>query len=123
MEFLVSGDREIGYLEGVQLTTSVSIAPGQRPELLSVDELMLLSAADNAGAGAVLMESHQSEEGGRFFNDINHYQIIVTDGDFHLKDSTEFHWLTLSQIKMLGNISSYVSIELRCALSLLIELS
>lgn len=123
MEFLLSSDREIGYLEGVQLTTSVSIAPGRRPELLSEDELTLLSEADKAEGNDVLLESHQSEEGGRFYNDINHYQIIMTDGDFDLKGAAEFHWLTLSQIKMLGNISSYIAIELRCTLSHLIELS
>lgn len=122
MEFLISVDREIGYLEGAQFTASASIAPGKRAELFLQDEFSLLEIANNTDREDIILECQQSEEGGRFFNDINHYQIILTEKEFNLSNSSGFLWMTLSQIKKLGNFPSFIAIELRCVLTLLINL-
>lgn len=122
MEFLISLDRDIGYLEGTQYTSSISIAPGKRDKLCTEAELLLLEEANGACSSDIMIECRQSEEGGRFFHDINHYRIILTEKDFSLSVDPKSKWMTLSQIRNLGKISSMLSIELRCVLALLIKL-
>ncbi|MCA9520560.1 MAG: NDP-hexose 2,3-dehydratase family protein [Myxococcales bacterium] len=120
LEFLCSLDYELGYLEGAQLTASVSVSPGKRPALLKESERVLLDAAERATGDAILVDCRQSEEGGRFYHDVNRYQIILDETLVAGRDGDDALWITLAQLRTLSTISSIVSIELRCILSLLV---
>ena len=120
LEFLCSLDYELGYLEGAQLTASVSVSPGKRAALLKESERVLLDAAERATGDAILVDCRQSEEGGRFYHDVNRYQIILDETLVAGRDGDDALWITLAQLRTLSTISSIVSIELRCILSLLV---
>jgi len=68
--------------------------------------------------GEILAESLQSDEGGRFFQDINRYRII--DAGEVYKVDEGWHWLTLAEIKELISKGSYFTNESRSVLSLLL---
>lgn len=68
--------------------------------------------------GTVIAECRQSEEGGRFFQDINHYRIIDI-GDAREALEGEY-WLTLAEIQELLKRGGWITNEGRSALSLLL---
>lgn len=68
--------------------------------------------------GTVIAECHQSEEGGRFFQDKNHYQIIDI-GD--MNESEGDYWLTLSEVAELLKRGKWLTNEARSVLSLLLR--
>lgn len=61
----------------------------------------------------------QSEEGGRFYKNENRYQIIELEENVELK-ANQF-WVNSDQLKSLLKTSEKVSIQLRCACSLLLH--
>ncbi|MBI4242742.1 MAG: NDP-hexose 2,3-dehydratase family protein [Planctomycetes bacterium] len=108
LRFLFKASREIGLYNKVELTPSIVIEPGsnKRNPILSKK-------------GFVRAECFQSEEGGRFYHCINHYQIIDIGEVRKTKD--EQYWLTVGEIRQLLNEEGWFTNEARSALSLLLQ--
>ena len=68
--------------------------------------------------GEVLVDLVQSEEGGRFLENENRYQLIEIDEQSDVDD--ECVWVDSSEFKTLLATSNMVSIQLRCIASLLL---
>jgi len=101
LHFLVRAQAEPGLHDKVELTPTVVVPPGE---------------TSNASiAGTVVAECRQSEEGGRFYRDTNHYQIVdvgeACDADY---------WLTLGDVRQLLDEPGWLTNEARSALSLLL---
>lgn len=65
----------------------------------------------------VIHKSVQTEEGGRFWNRSNHYEIILSD---YFDPPTNCAWVSLTSIGQIYTASTLVSIELRSACILLL---
>jgi oxidase EvaA len=63
----------------------------------------------------------QSEEGGRFYQDENRYEIVMLDAATLVPPSDEHQWMTLSQVMALKSVPGVLAIELRCVLVLLLK--
>jgi oxidase EvaA len=118
LRLLVKASHEIGFLEGVQLSASVSIPPGSAPGDDPV-ERRLIEIIDGGGA-EVLHRCRQSEEGGRFYRDENDYEVVWLDPSLEVPLSDGYRWLTLSEVRALMRISGMFSIELRGVLALIL---
>ncbi|OOY46476.1 hypothetical protein BOV93_09865 [Solemya velum gill symbiont] len=72
----------------------------------------------------MLLNTTESEEGGRFYRDINGYEIILIEGrqEYFGIDSSSYYWARVSELKRLLNLSNCCSIQLRCIASLLLGL-
>ncbi|MEM7761919.1 MAG: NDP-hexose 2,3-dehydratase family protein, partial [Cyanobacteria bacterium P01_A01_bin.40] len=68
--------------------------------------------------GEVLVDLIQSEEGGRFLQNENRYQLIQVDEDIDIDDNQI--WVSVPEFKTLLATSNLVSIQLRCIASLLL---
>jgi oxidase EvaA len=67
----------------------------------------------------ILLECKQSDEGGRFFQDVSTYRLIDTGEAF--SPPTHGYWLTLAQTRQLLNEGGWFTNEARSALSLLLN--
>lgn len=108
-EFLISYRSEFGISGEKVLLPSHIIYPGEnhRHQTTLCQE------------GKVLCEVIQSEEGGRFYQNENIYQLILVDRSFE-SESDQF-WISVDTLKGLLKTSNQVSIQLRCIASLVLE--
>lgn len=124
---LVNARVEPGYLDVVELAPTVQCTPenyerlgvGYRPPFLEV----VLGRAPHQ----VLFDTELSEEGGRFHQARNRYQIIEVEPDFPAGslagDLPDFRWLTLHQLTELLKHSHYVNVQARSLIACLRGLS
>ena len=117
--FLVQGKMECGSFEPAELTSSLCFVPSSysNPER----EIPFYSYFLQASKKDFIVDTMQSEEGGRFFHEQNRNFIVNVDDDFTYS-STEFpgyRWMTYGQLLNLMAHSNYVSIQARSLLSLI----
>lgn len=121
LHFLIKASCEIGYLEGVQLSASVMIAPGEVADESDPIEREILQRIESGDGVEVILHLRQSEEGGRFYEDENNYQIVLLDERVVIPESDYYRWITLNQVKNIIQVPGIFSIEFRGALTLLIS--
>ena len=120
LHFLLKASHEVGYLEGVQLSTSIFQAPGGRVDGLDAMEQSLTDLVEAPERATVHAACRQSEEGGRFYLDENDYEIVELDRAVEVPSSPCYRWVTLAQIRRMIQIPGLLSIELRNTLALLL---
>ncbi len=96
---------EPGLVEGAELTASYVVEPGD-------------PAPPRTWPGTVVASCRQSDEGGRFFRDVNRYRVI--DIGQASAVALEGHWITLRDVRRLLDVPGWLTNEARSALSLLL---
>lgn len=109
LRFLLRARAEVGLYHRAELGPSAVWEPGSR------DEPDMPFDCSNA---VIRVECRQSEEGGRFFRDVNHYRVVDVGQGFMAPPG--WFWLTLSQIRVLLDQGGWLTNEARSALSLLL---
>lgn len=109
LHFLFHLKYEPGLYNHFELTPSIALEPGKSGQ---EDDF-------EWPTGEVIAECHQSEEGGRFYQDSNHYRIIDTGTVFNA--SSDCFWLTLKDIRLLLDEEGWFTNEARSVLSLLLR--
>ena len=109
LEFLISYQSEFGISGEKVLLPSEIIYPGENHR----NQTTLYKD------GKILSEVIQSEEGGRFYQNENIYQIILVDSSVEIGD--EQFWISADTLKGLLKSSNKVSIQLRCIASLILK--
>ena len=69
--------------------------------------------------GQVLIDTKQSEEGGRFFHEQNRNVLFMLEESERLDSHGNFLWLTLGQIKEFLRYNNYLNIQVRSLISAL----
>lgn len=105
LHFLFRARAEAGLASGVELTPTAVVEPGH-------------CYPTSEGPGTIVADVYQSDEGGRFFCDTNHYRII--DIGSAVEAPPRHYWLTLSDIRLLLDESGWMTNESRSVLSLLL---
>ena len=67
LKFLVKADYELGYLEGLQLSTTISVSPGEQLDKEDVVQAKPYEILTTGACCRVEIQCKQSEEGGVFF--------------------------------------------------------
>jgi len=106
--FLFRAIEEPGLFNRVELMPSITVSLGDLP-----------NKGDIFVRGIVRSRCRQSEEGGRFFRDVNDFQIVDV-GHYLEKDEKNYYWLTLWQIRRLLDEAGWFTNEARSALSLIL---
>jgi oxidase EvaA len=121
LQVLAQASYEIGFLEGAQLSTSICIPPGS---LVRHDDPIgeaLVGVIAEGKRALLLHRCRQSEEGGRFYQEENDYEIVWLDPSVQLPRSDDYRWMTLAQVRDLIRIPGIFSIEFRGVLALLLS--
>ncbi|WP_338597824.1 NDP-hexose 2,3-dehydratase family protein [Saccharopolyspora sp. SCSIO 74807] len=120
---LVNARVEPGYLDVVELAPTVQCTP-ENYDRLGVDyRPPFLDAVLHRPAERVLFDTELSEEGGRFHQARNRYQIIEVEPGCTADDLPDFRWLTLHQLTELLKHSHYVNVQARSLIACLRGLS
>lgn len=109
LHFLLSMQVEPGLHNLVQLGPSFQAEPGSATEGYPLD----------VNGAEVRVQCRQSEEGGRFFFDVNRFRVLDIGEAFEPPDGR--HWLTLARIRRLLDESGWLTNEARSALALLLK--
>lgn len=110
---LVHARVEAGYFDVVELGPTVQCTPENYVGLPSAAAPRFLHEVMRSGEGRrVRYETMLSEEGGRFFNALNRYQIVETELDVAL-DDPDYRWMTVHQLTELAKHSHYLNIQAR----------
>lgn len=115
--FLVQGKVEIGNFDIVEMAPSVQCITDSYEGKNSqpfVDYVL------NVAKKQILIDTMQSEEGGRFFQEQNRNMIIEADDSFPENDIPEnYIWITYEQLVTFLNFNNYLNIQARSLLSLI----
>lgn len=79
-------------------------------------------AAATSLTGQRLVQTTESDEGGRFYQDASEYELVLTDSPLAETDSS-LVWLTVSELRVMLRQSNLCSIQLRGVASLLLGAS
>jgi dTDP-4-dehydro-6-deoxy-alpha-D-glucopyranose 2,3-dehydratase len=104
--FLLAPQIEMGLLNRVELGPSLLVEPGAHAQQVKM-------------RGKVIAAVYQSDEGGRFFQDITRYRIVHI-GEIAPTGKNDY-WLTLGEISSLLRAGGFLTNEARSTLSLLLK--
>lgn len=112
-EFLLRAEPEIGFVDRVELSPSVS-------ETSSDSYRAALAAIIDGSESSVIRAVRQSDEGGRFYRCLTDYEIIQVSQTSAPGDETR--WLTLGELQELCLQTGYVSHETRMLISVVLSM-
>ncbi len=120
LRFGIRPSREPGFANAVQLSATGQVLPGEPQSVDMVNELCARCAASEHGEAQIIFDCRTTEEGGRFFQDLNRYVIVLVPDRIQLPDEANICWLTLAEINVLKRESGNFTNEFRSILSLLL---
>lgn len=119
--FLFRLRKEVGLAAGAELSPTFCAEPGAAAaDVLPHDPETRKLREYVERKGTTWMQSRQSEEGGRFFRDVNHYRIVGLPHPPNTLPSN-FIWLSLQAVQRLALRKQIFTNEARSTLSLLLR--
>ncbi|MBK1786596.1 NDP-hexose 2,3-dehydratase family protein [Prauserella cavernicola] len=115
---LVNARVEPGYLDVVELAPTVQCTP-ENYDALGLERPPFLDFVLRHGSCPRLFDTELSEEGGRFHQARNRYQIIEVEPDFAAEAPPDYHWLALHQLNGLLQHNNYVNVQARSLIACL----
>ena len=120
LRLLVRASHEPGFANGAQLSATLQTFPGEPTGDSQV--LAQLEEWERAnGASPVVFDCRMSEEGGRFFFDLNRYMVVVAPETAHVDADESSIWLTLAEVNALKKTPGVFTNEFRSVLSLFVH--
>ncbi|MBQ9475923.1 MAG: NDP-hexose 2,3-dehydratase family protein [Bacteroidales bacterium] len=116
--FLVQAKLECGNFDVMELAPTVQCLTGG----VSEDHIIwpeFYEYVTNAREDQIVLDTLQSEEGGRFYHEQNRNLIVEADSDFPLDLPPRFTWMTLRQIYKFLRFNNYLNIQARSLISAL----
>lgn len=110
--FLVQAKVECGNFDVLELAPTVQCLTGNYQKS-SMDSIPYLDVVLKAHPGQILLDTLQSEEGGRFYKEQNRNVIILVNEDFDENIPDNFCWMTLNQLNSFLIYNNYLNIQSR----------
>ena len=117
LHLLVQTKLEAGVRDVAELGPTVQCLPRNTEGMDEQYQPRYLDYVLDAPPEAIVYDTVQSEEGGRFYHAENRYQIIEVGQQFDLDVPSEFAWLTVSQLTRLMDHSNYLNVQMRSLLA------
>lgn len=116
LHFLVQAKLECGNHDIVEMAPTVQCLTGnyKDPDVITPPFLDLFL---NARKEAMIVDTYQSEEGGRFYREQNRNMILEVGDEFPVEVPENFCWLTLNQMKMFLKFNNFLNIQARSLIS------
>jgi oxidase EvaA len=110
MHVLVHARVEPGFVDAAELGPTLQLLQENYAGLPQPRYLDYVLGADPA---RIRFDALLSEEGGRFYDAQNRYQVIEVDDDFPLSCPQDYRWVTLGQLSELLRHSHYLNVQAR----------
>ncbi|WP_246074477.1 NDP-hexose 2,3-dehydratase family protein [Nonomuraea terrae] len=117
--YLVQARSEAGCLDAVEMAPTVQCQPGSYAGLPANRRPAFLGEVLSAPPERILLDTVQSEEGGRFYHARNRYLIVDVGEDFPLDVPDRFAWVTARQLTTLVCYANHLNVQVRTLLTLL----
>ena len=119
LHFLAQVQPEAGLRSKAEIGPTVQCCPqreliGEGPHCRHFLDLFT-----DANPDQIRVDSLQSEEGGRFYQEQNRNMVVELDSVTKLDHPETFRWVTLGQLLSLGRHANYLNIQARSVISLL----
>ena len=118
LHFLVQAKIECGNFDIIELAPSVQCLTGNYNNPNSKATLPFLDYV-LSNQGKLILDTLQSEEGGRFYQEQNRSMLIMAGEEFDTKLPERYTWMTLRQMKSFIRFNNFLNIQSRSLLSLL----
>lgn len=117
--FLIQAKLEVGNFDVLEFAPTVQCVTGSYNDEYSLNNLPYLNYVLNAPKSNIILDTFQSEEGGRFFREQNRNMIILADENFELETPQNYTWISLNQLKTFIKFNNYLNIQTRSLISLI----
>ena len=116
--FLVQAKFECGNFDMYEFAPTVQCL---QSELLntSINKHYFINDVNNAKKENIIIDTYQSEEGGRFYKEQNRNMLIKVDDNFSEELPRNYAWMTLGQLNSFLKYNNFVNIQARSILSAL----
>ncbi|WP_320674092.1 NDP-hexose 2,3-dehydratase family protein [Prochlorococcus sp. MIT 1341] len=117
LHLIVQAKLECGNRDVIELAPTVQCLTGS---YLGEDGYCVpfLEYVLNSGTNQRLIDSMQSDEGGRFYKEENRNIFIVAKDDFNQDLPDNYIWITLGQLSYLNRFNNFLNIQLRNILAM-----
>lgn len=117
--FLVQAKLESGNFDIIELAPTVQCLTGNYRKGQNEYEVAFLEYVlePEKYQAKIRYNTHQSEEGGRFFEEQNQNMIVEVSDDFVNHYPEKYIWMTLNQLKSFIKFNNYLNIQSRSLLS------
>lgn len=120
MHYLLQAKIECGNFDVVELAPTIQCLTGDyRTEDLVYWPVYVREFVNGQIPGRRLVETLQSEEGGRFYHEQNRNIVYELPDDFELPTNERFMWLTMGQMKEFLRFNNYLNIQVRSLISMI----
>lgn len=119
VHFLVQAKIECGNFDIIEFAPSVQCITGDYNNP-NYEVPFLEFVLNKTGFKKVIFDNYLSEEGGRFFHDVNRNLMILVNDDFSEQLPDRYIWLTLNQVNSLIKFNNYFNIQARSLISTLL---
>jgi oxidase EvaA len=116
LHFLVQAKLECGNHDIIEMAPTVQCLTGNYKDE-DVLQPLFLDRFLNVKPEEVIVDTYQSEEGGRFYREQNRNMIILVDESFPEEVPENFTWLTLNQLKTFLKFNNFLNIQARSLIS------
>ena len=117
IHFLVQAKLEPGNFDIIELAPTVQCLTGDFRSGKSEYYVPYLEEVLSAPSDAVLFDAHQSEEGGRFFQESNRSMLVLVDERFDVSVHGNYCWMTLGQLYRFMEFNNYLNMAARSLIS------
>lgn len=114
--FLVQAKVECGNFDVLELAPTVQCLTGNY-QSSPLGILPYLDVVLSARPNQILLDTLQSEEGGRFYREQNRNMIVLVDDNFEEKIPQNYCWMTVSQLHSFIVFNNYLNIQSRSLLA------
>jgi oxidase EvaA len=114
VHLLVQAKVEPGNFDIVEMAPTVQCLTGSYRDAPPRDRPPFLDAVLNARPDQVVLDTLQSEEGGRFYQEANRNMAILVGDEFSAEVPPNFMWMTFGQLKEFVRFNNYVNVQCRC---------
>lgn len=113
LHFVVQTKLESGNFDILELAPTVQCLTGNYNNSSSIESVPFLSYVLSADRTAIIFDTLQSEEGGRFFKEQNRNMLVVADDSFEELLPLNYVWMTLYQLQLFAQFNNYLNIQAR----------
>ena len=116
IHFLVQAKVEAGNLDIIELAPTVQCLTGNYRDVGDA-KLPYLDFVLSAQDSQIILDTLQSEEGGRFYREQNRNIIVFADDNFQTDLPSNYIWMTYDQLQLFIMFNNYINIQARSLLA------
>jgi oxidase EvaA len=116
IHFLIQAKLESGNFDILEMAPTVQCLTGS---YRNSNDLPFLEYVLNAKEKQIVIDTLQSEEGGRFYKEQNRNILIEADASFPANIPENYIWITLNQLQMFLKFNNYLNIQCRSLIALI----